>query len=120
MVIFQVSRFSIYLLGIICLFARSAEFFSRMGIKEIQQIEKANNCNILLLQEGMFWRAYEKSAYLFVKHIKEYALTKRFYKNIGQDIVYLGFPKNSFSDVEGVCSEKKLIIPVILSVHAKN
>jgi hypothetical protein len=49
---------------------------------------------------------YERSAYLFTKHIKEYKLTKKIYKNAKQEVVYLGFPQNSFSKIEGICKEQ--------------
>lgn len=42
-----------------------------MKIKDILQIEQENTDNISLLKEGIFWRAYEKSAYLFTLYIKE-------------------------------------------------
>ena len=34
----------------------------------------------MLHKEGLFIRAYEYSAFLFVKHIKEYQTTKKYYK----------------------------------------
>jgi hypothetical protein len=47
------------------LFARSAKFFfEKIGIKEIIQLEQANK-EIILHKEGLFWRAYEQSAYYF-------------------------------------------------------
>ena len=36
-----------------------------MTVKEIIQIENGNRNTIILLREGIFWRAYEKSAYAF-------------------------------------------------------
>ena len=78
-----------------------------MGISEILKLEQANT-RIILHKEGLFIRVYERSAYLFVKHIKAYNLTKKFYKNVKQKVVYLGFPQNSFSKIESICNEKNL------------
>lgn len=41
-----------------------------MKIKEILKIVRENTDSIILLKEGIFWRAYERSAYRFVKHLK--------------------------------------------------
>ena len=86
------------------LFARSADFFL-MKILEILELEQ-NNTSVILHKEGLFWRVYEHSAYLFAKYIKEYNLTKKFYKNVKQEVVYLGFPQNSVSKIENICKEK--------------
>ncbi len=58
-----------------------------MKISEIVKREKVNN-NILLHKEGLFWRAYENSAHLFTQNIKKYNVLYKYYKNIGQNIVY--------------------------------
>jgi hypothetical protein len=52
-----------------------------MGIKNILELEKENQ-QIILHKEGLFIKVYERSAYLFTKNIKEYKLTKKFYKNV--------------------------------------
>lgn len=80
-----------------------------MSISEILKLE-IQNTNVLLHKEGIFWRAYERSAFLFIKNIKEYQLTKKFYKNVNQEIVYLGFPQTSFSNIEELCKSLKLSI----------
>ncbi len=82
-----------------------------MGIKDILQLEKENT-QILLIKEGLFWKAYERSAYMFIKHIKTYRLTKKFYKNVKQEVVYLGFPQNSISNIKSICKEKKLELQI--------
>jgi len=63
-----------------------------MKIHEILAIEKSNIHSIYLLKEGIFYRAYELSALLFVTHIQNYSGTKKFIKSAGQHIVYIGFP----------------------------
>ena len=80
-----------------------------MGISDILDLEQENS-DIILHKEGLFIRVYERSAYLFVKHIKAYNLTKKFYKNVKKEVVYLGFPQSSFSKIEAICKEKNFKI----------
>lgn len=47
--------------------------------------------HLFLYKEGVFWVAYEQSAYFIVQH-KDYKPTKKFYKNIKQSVVSVGFP----------------------------
>ncbi len=68
-------------------------------IQSIVSLENPDNTAIRLYEEGLFYKAYEYSAYLFVKHIKSYQVRKKFYKNIAQEVVAIGFPKNSFETV---------------------
>jgi len=81
-----------------------------MVIKEKLKKENSNNNTICLYKEGMFYRVYEHSAYLFVINLKEYQLTKKYYKNVKQELVYLGFPQDSFSKIEVICKEQNLSI----------
>ena len=61
-------------------------------ISEIVDKENGNKNNIYLYKEGSFWKAYEHSAYLFVKNIRAYQTKLRFYKNIDMEIISIGFP----------------------------
>ncbi len=70
-----------------------------MKIKEILQIEQKNTNFIFLHKEGLFWRAYERSAYFFTLYIKEYQIIKKFYKNVNSEVVYLGFHSNSLEQI---------------------
>lgn len=61
----------------------------KMDIKEILVVEQQNT-QIILHKRDLFWRAYEKSAFLFVRNIKEFQIIKKsFYKNMIQNVVYL-------------------------------
>lgn len=77
-----------------------------MKIKDILQQEENNTENILLYKEGMFWRAYEKSAYLFITFVKEFKITKRYFRNVNTEIVYLGFPANSLNSILKIVGNK--------------
>lgn len=63
-----------------------------MKIKEILILEKANNNQIILIKEGIFWRAYNLSAYLFTTFIQEFKITKKHFNVVNKDMVFLGFP----------------------------
>jgi len=63
-----------------------------MTISEIILQEKGNRNTIFLRKEGLFYRAYELSACLFVKYIQSYAVTKKYVKAAQQEVVYIGFP----------------------------
>ena len=80
-----------------------------MSIVEILETE-AENSAIKLHKEGLFWRAYEHSAFLFLNNIKKYSITKKYYKNVKKEVVYLGFPENSIGSVEKICNKLKLTL----------
>lgn len=69
-----------------------AEIFFKMSIQEILDLEKNNTNSIYFFKEGIFYRCYERSAFRFVKHIATYKFIKKHFKNVGQDVVYIGFP----------------------------
>lgn len=77
-----------------------------MGIKEIFEQESNNTSAIVLRKEGLFWRTYELSAYLFIKMIKEYTPIKRHYKIICSEVVYVSFPD---TNIEQIVSKASLI-----------
>ncbi|HNV82203.1 MAG: hypothetical protein WBI34_06355 [Tenuifilaceae bacterium] len=80
-----------------------------MGISEILSREAANTGSIILFKEGIFWRAYERSAFFFVSYIKAYRLTKRYFKNVGCEVVYCGFPHTALNELLANYSNKEVI-----------
>ena len=46
---------------------------------------------VKLYKQGLFWVAYEQSAY-YIWLLKGYKPTKKWYKNIKKEVVQLGFP----------------------------
>lgn len=70
-------------------------------IKERIEKEQSNTEKIYLYKEGIFYRAYERSAYLWMKHICNYEIKKRYVKTINRTIVYLGFPMSVLGDKIG-------------------
>lgn len=79
-----------------------------MKIKEIVEIESKNIDSIILLREGLFWRAYEKSAYHFTRNVKQFRPIKKFIKAINSEVVYLGLPNNSLKTILKLADNKKV------------
>jgi hypothetical protein len=79
-----------------------------MKIQDIANIEDANDDGIILFREGLFWRAYERSAFRFNKFIKEYRVLSREYKNIGRKLVFSGFPGNQLDKILKICYDQDL------------
>jgi hypothetical protein len=77
-----------------------------LEIKKIYEREQSND-RIILYKEGIFWKAYEVSAYLFVHHIKPYDARVRYYKNIKFDVMYMGFPASYMDVIRSICNDKR-------------
>jgi hypothetical protein len=77
-----------------------------MKILEIIQKEKTNVNKVFLIKEGIFWRAYEVSAMLFINNIKKFSLLKRYIKKIANNIVFIGFPNSSLDSILKIVVEK--------------
>lgn len=65
------------------------------NLKEILHKESENTHTLHFYREGVFFKAYEHSAYLFVKYVKPFMVKKRFVKSVNQEVVSIGFPTNS-------------------------
>lgn len=71
-----------------------------MQLKEILEREQKRDdvrqcCTIHLFQEGTFFRAYEWSAWLSFRYIKQFKPTRRLLKNSDESVVFVGFPVSS-------------------------
>lgn len=64
-------------------------------LSSILSKESNNTRMIYFYREGVFYKAYEKSAYLFVKHVKPFRLKRRFVKSVKREVISVGFPTNS-------------------------
>lgn len=76
-----------------------------MSIKDIYELEqnREETSTIYLWKEGIFLKAYEKSAYLFHRFIRPYRIKSNFYKNIGQEVISLGFPSSGLDALVASC-----------------
>lgn len=76
-----------------------------MKIENILLHEENNKDSVILFKEGIFLRAYERSAMRFTEHFEKFKVFKKHYKIVNADVCYLGFPQKSF--------------PVLLEKHSK-
>ena len=67
----------------------------KMKIEKILEYEAQNNDTVILFKEGIFLRAYERSAMRFTEHIAPFKVFKKFYKIVNAEVCYLGFPMKS-------------------------
>lgn len=65
------------------------------NLVEILSKEIGNTSIVYFYREGVFYKAYERSAYLFVHHIKPFQVKKRFVKSVKKEVVTIGFPTHS-------------------------
>lgn len=72
-----------------------------MTLQEIIAAENRNTDKIYLHLEGIFWKAYERSAFAFIHRISRYKASKRFIKYLDSKVVSLGFPDASRTKVLG-------------------
>jgi hypothetical protein len=57
-----------------------------------EKIVHSSLCSVNLYKEGVFWTAYEQSAY-YVWLLKGYKPSKKRYKKMDKEVVQIGFPK---------------------------
>ena len=70
------------------------------SLKEIVENEgqrdSLDKCGTAFLyREGSFYRAYEWSAWLFVRHVSDFKVTCRVFKAVEQAVAFIGFPLTS-------------------------
>ncbi len=71
-----------------------------MTKQEILDFEENQTNLITLVKEGMFWRAYEQSAYLFTRHFwPELKVNGGYVKSAGKEVYYVGFPEVSLQKI---------------------
>lgn len=70
-----------------------------MTVKEIIHLESGNQATIILLREGIFWKAYEKSAFAFFHQVHPYKPIRKWVQTVKGDLISLGFPMASTDSV---------------------
>ncbi len=64
-----------------------------MTSKDFIRAEAENTDRIILYKEGLFWKAYERSAYILCQQVRPFKPTKKSLKSLdGGEIVSVGFP----------------------------
>ncbi len=65
-------------------------------IKDILQEEQKNDGSFIrLYAEGIFYKAYERSAWTACRVLHPFMVKKRAVRKVGQEVVSIGFPKTS-------------------------
>ncbi|MDR2693167.1 MAG: four helix bundle protein [Chitinispirillales bacterium] len=77
-----------------------------MKTEDILLIEESGENLINLVRDRLFWQAWNRSAFLFVTHIKKYRVHKRFIQKVAQDVAWLGFPKTAVAQIENAVRTK--------------
>jgi len=77
-----------------------------MKIKDIIEMEKTNLSGITLLKEGMFFRAYNRSAMRISTKVKVLKVNTKLIKYVGQTVMYCGFPDNILPEISNLCVQK--------------
>lgn len=70
-----------------------------MKITDILIHETPGNTDIYLHREGLFWKAYEYSAFLFIQTVRVYNPQKKWMKGLGREVVSLGFPDSVLQEI---------------------
>lgn len=64
-----------------------------MTSQDFIRAEAENTDRIILYKEGLFWKAYERSAYILCMQVRPFKPTKKSLKSLGGgEIVSVGFP----------------------------
>ncbi len=77
-----------------------------MKTEDILTIEESGENRINLVRDRLFWQAWNRSAFLFATHIKNYQVHKRFVQKVSQEVAWLGFPKNALAEIEKIAKSK--------------
>ena len=75
--------------------AKRPKFDRKMTFREILSREEANHDSIWLYREGMFVKAYDRSAFFTYTLIHEFKVSRRYVKSVNADVYSLGFPEQT-------------------------
>lgn len=81
-----------------------------MKIQDVLILERENTNKCYLIKDGIFWRAFEKSAFWFVNNLKPYTITKKHFKVINANVAYLGFPDSTLNGLLIIAETKGYIV----------
>lgn len=94
-----------------------------MTQKEILEHEEPSSTVVHLYREGLFWKAYEYSAYRFIFGINRFKASKKYVKTVAEEVVSIGFPVTSlgkFSELfDIVTSSEKQMTIVPKNIHSE-
>lgn len=88
-----------------------------MNTEDIIKFENNGGNELHLFRDRLFWRAWERSAFLFSKIFRKYKVHHRFVQKVVQDLVWLGFPKTVLKDVQMTVKQKSFSYEVLDDSH---
>ncbi len=69
------------------------------AIKEILKTEATNSGYLYMYHDGVFWKAYQRSAYMFIMHCGIGHMTEyRYIKSVARNVLSVGIPFSSFDE----------------------
>jgi len=72
------------------------EIEDMMTIKEILDKESGNEGYIYMYRVGPFWKAYQRSAYMFIMHSRaDYMMEYRYIRCVARNVLSVGVPGDS-------------------------
>lgn len=93
-------------------------------IKEILETERENKDKIYLYREGLFYKAYERSAYLWVHKVCGYEVKCRYVKVVNKHVASIGFPhsalKTKISGYKSVDFPQGVIVTAVGEVSSED
>lgn len=89
-----------------------------MKIEEIIGQETGNTNQIHLVRDRLFWQAWEMSAFLFVNYFRPYQVHHKHFVKVGQDFVWLGFPKSVLISLENEAKAQGAVFEMVNEDHA--
>ncbi len=86
-----------------------------MKLIDILTLESANEGAIHLYKEGVFWKAYQQSAYLFHTQVYAYQVKLKHVKCVAKTVASIGFPDSSLQHLFEAAAlqkidEKRLVV----------
>lgn len=81
-----------------------------------EKLAHTSMAEVLFYKEGVFWVAYEQSAY-YVWLQKSYKATRKYMKCLNADVVSIGFPENALKSFESEALTRLAGNPNICVLH---
>jgi len=81
-----------------------------MEITKIAEIEADNWDKVHWFKSGIFWRAYNVSAYQTIEELRAFKVISKYFKQAKWDAVFVGFPDSVCQELLKGLSEKGLAL----------
>jgi len=75
-----------------------------MVTEDILFLETSEPGCIHLVRDRLFWQAWERSAFFFVRLLRPYRVHHKFVQKVGMDLTWLGFPESVLPALQNVAT----------------